>query len=284
MPSLGRRLGHGHRLVDGEFGGDLRILAIHETAAAINSTIADAYIGFSTMTCPLVAVVTDVVREGKPVVGFGFSSNGSCAAGAIMRERMMPRLLGVPPDTLLGPATGLTDPFRARDAMMTNQKPGGHIERSVAVGTLDKAIWRQGDLATRRSGDKAIWRQGDLACRGEGRGLPLWRLLADRYRDGRADPDVRVYAAGGYHRPGTRRPDADRCRHRPRQGPARRRRLGSGAGALNGTVALRRSAAAMSIQLTATASRGYQPRSRPGRAPAGSSCARDAAQSSSPPA
>jgi D(-)-tartrate dehydratase len=158
----------------------MRITKIHETAAPIKSTIANAYIDFSKMTCSLVAVVTDVVQGGKPVVGFGFSSNGRYAAGAIMRERMIPRLLEAPGDSLLDPATGLLDPFRCWDAMMTNEKPGGHGERSVAVGTIDMAIW---DAVA-----KAL-------------GVPLWRLLADRYRGGIADPDVWVYAAGGYYQP-----------------------------------------------------------------------------------
>ena len=158
----------------------MRITAIHETAAPIKSSIANAYIDFSKMTCSLVAVVTDVVSDGKPVVGFGFSSNGRYAAGAIMRERMIPRLLEAVPDTLLDPATGRLDPFRCWDRMMTNEKPGGHGERSVAVGSIDMAIW-------------------DALAKIEG--VPLWRLLADRYRDGQADPDVWVYAAGGYYQP-----------------------------------------------------------------------------------
>ncbi len=158
----------------------MRITAIHETAAPIKSTIANAYIDFSKMTCSLVAVITDVIRDGKPVTGFGFSSNGRYAAGAIMRERMIPRLLEAPQGSLLDPATGLLDPFRCWDVMMTNEKPGGHGERSVAVGTIDMAIW-------------------DALAKIEG--VPLWRLLADRYRDGRADPDVWVYAAGGYYQP-----------------------------------------------------------------------------------
>jgi D(-)-tartrate dehydratase len=159
----------------------MRITKIHETAAPIKSSIANAYIDFSKMTCSLVAVVTDVIRDGRPVVGFGFSSNGRYAAGAIMRERMIPRLLEAPPDSLLEPEHGLLDPFRCWDVMMSNEKPGGHGERSVAVGTIDMAIW---DALAKVAG------------------VPLWRLLADRYRGGVADQDVWVYAAGGYYQPG----------------------------------------------------------------------------------
>lgn len=35
----------------------------------------NAYISFAEMTVSIVAVMTDVVRDGKPVVGFGFNSN-----------------------------------------------------------------------------------------------------------------------------------------------------------------------------------------------------------------
>ena len=65
--------------------------------------------------------------------------------------------------------------------MMTNEKPGGHGERSVAVGTVDMALW-------------------DLVAKIENK--PLYRVLADRYRGGVVDREVDVYAAGGYYYPG----------------------------------------------------------------------------------
>ena len=65
--------------------------------------------------------------------------------------------------------------------MMTNEKPGGHGERSVAVGTIDMAVW---DAVAKIAG------------------LPLHELLARRYGDGKANPRVFVYAAGGYYYPG----------------------------------------------------------------------------------
>ena len=33
------------------------------------------------------------------------------------------------------------DPAKKWNRMMTNEKPGGHGERSVAVGTIDMAVW-----------------------------------------------------------------------------------------------------------------------------------------------
>ncbi|MCW2248817.1 L-alanine-DL-glutamate epimerase-like enolase superfamily enzyme [Azospirillum fermentarium] len=159
----------------------MRIVEIREKVASIASDISNAYIDFSRMTCSVVAVVTDVVRDGKPVVGYGFHSNGRYDAAGLLRQRFIPRLLEADPDSLLDPDTGLIDPFRAWARMMTNEKPGGHGERSVAVGTLDMAIW---DAVAKAAG------------------VPLYRLLADRYRGGRADDRVWVYAAGGYYYPG----------------------------------------------------------------------------------
>ena len=45
------------------------------------------------MTTSLVAVVTEVVRDGKPVVGYGFNSNGRYGQGGLIRERFADRIL-----------------------------------------------------------------------------------------------------------------------------------------------------------------------------------------------
>jgi L-alanine-DL-glutamate epimerase-like enolase superfamily enzyme len=159
----------------------MRIVEVREKTVSIASPIANAYIDFSKMTCSVVAVITDVVRNGKPVVGFGFNSNGRYGQGALMRERFLPRLMEADPDTLVDTANSNLDPFAIWKTLMTNEKPGGHGERSVAVGTLDMAVW---DAVAKIAG------------------VPLWRLLADRYRNGVADEKVWVYAAGGYYYPG----------------------------------------------------------------------------------
>lgn len=159
----------------------MRIVDIREKTVSIASDIANAYIDFSKMTCSVVAVVTDVRRDGRPVVGFGFNSNGRYGQGCLMRERIVPRVLEADPDSLIDEANDNLDPFRIWDRMMVNEKPGGHGERSVAVGTLDMAVW-------------------DAVAKIEGK--PLCRLLADRYREGVADDKVWVYAAGGYYHPG----------------------------------------------------------------------------------
>jgi L-alanine-DL-glutamate epimerase-like enolase superfamily enzyme len=158
----------------------MRITAIRDVVAPISSAIANAYIDFSKMTASVVAIETDLRRDGRPVIGFGFNSNGRYAVQGLLRERFIPRLAEADPASLLDDS-GLIDPARAWDAMMRNEKPGGHGERSVAVGVLDMALW-------------------DLRAKVERK--PLWRLLADRYRDGDADPHAWVYAAGGYYYPG----------------------------------------------------------------------------------
>ncbi len=158
----------------------MRIVDLREITAPISSPISNAYIDFSRMTCSLVAVVTDVIREGTPVVGYGFSSNGRYGQGGLIRERFARRLLEAAPTSLLNDAGDNLDPDRIWAALMRNEKPGGHGERSVAVGTIDMAVW---DAVAKIAGK------------------PLFRLLAERHNV-QADPRVFVYAAGGYYYPG----------------------------------------------------------------------------------
>ena len=158
----------------------VRIVDVREATKPISSPIRNAYIDFTKMTTSLVAVVTDVVRDGQRVVGYGFNSNGRYGQGGLIRERFAPRLLEADPASLLDASGDNLDPDRVWACLMQNEKPGGHGERSVAVGTLDMAIW---DAVAKIAG------------------VPLFRLLAARH--GReADPRVFVYAAGGYYYPG----------------------------------------------------------------------------------
>ncbi|MGN6565774.1 MAG: mandelate racemase/muconate lactonizing enzyme family protein [Thermomicrobiales bacterium] len=149
--------------------------------ASLESDISNAYVSFSEMTASVVAVVTDVVRDGRPVVGYGFNSNGRYAAGGILRERLIPRIMRAEPAALLDETGENLDPARIWQVMLTGEKPGGHGERSVAVGVIDMAVW---DAVAKIAG------------------VPLYRLLADRYRAGETDERVFVYAAGGYYQPG----------------------------------------------------------------------------------
>src|ERR1041385_1733736 len=112
-----------------------RIVDVREITKPIASAIRNAYIDFSKMTTSLVAVVTNVERNGRRVVGYGFNSNGRYGQGGLIRERFAPRLLEADPRTLLDATGENFDPNRIWTCMMTNEKPGGHGERSVAVGT-----------------------------------------------------------------------------------------------------------------------------------------------------
>src|SRR6266480_1605443 len=158
----------------------VRIVDVREVTKPIASPIRNAYIDFTKMTTSLVAVVTDVVRDGKTVVGYGFNSNGSYGQGGLIRDRFAPRLMEADPKTLLDQTGDNLDPDKAWATLMSNEKPGGHGERSVAVGTIDMAVWDAVAKIARK---------------------PLFRLLAERH--GRAaNPRVFVYAAGGYYYPG----------------------------------------------------------------------------------
>jgi D(-)-tartrate dehydratase len=175
----------------------MKILEIREKTFPISSPIRNAYIDFSKMTLSLVAVITDVVRDGRRVVGYGFNSNGRYGQGTLMRERFIPRVMEADPAALLDDAVGNLDPHRIWACMFTNEKPGGHGERSVAIGTIDMAVW-------------------DAVAKIEGK--PLFTLLAERYGERMAPPPARgrqeeprgrqadrrvfVYAAGGYYYPG----------------------------------------------------------------------------------
>jgi len=159
----------------------MRVVDIRETVVPIKSEIRNAYVDFSQMTVSVVALITDIVRNGKPVVGFGFNSNGRYAPSGLLRERFIPRLRASKPADIVDDTGENLDPFRVWSVLMKNEKPGGHGERSVAVGVLDMATW---DAVAKIAG------------------VPLYRLLADRFRDGKPDSKVWIYAAGGYYYPG----------------------------------------------------------------------------------
>ena len=158
----------------------MKITNIIEETKSISSDIKNAYIDFSKMTISLVAVCSDIKKNGKPVIGYGFNSNGRYGQGLLIRERFRPRLLEANSEDILNEKGNNFDPHKMWDIMMKNEKPGGHGERSVAVGTIDMAIW-------------------DLVSKIEEK--PLYQLLAERYGNGKPNKTVFVYAAGGYYWP-----------------------------------------------------------------------------------
>ena len=159
----------------------MRIREIREIAVPINSTLRNAVFDFSEMTTSVVAVVTDVVRDGKPVVGYAFNSTGRYACGAQMRDRLIPRIMKAAPESLLDAGGDNLDPEKILACMMQREKPGGHTERSVAVGTIEVAVW-------------------DAVAKIEDR--PLHAVLADRYNGGRIADRVPCYVGGGWYAPG----------------------------------------------------------------------------------
>src|ERR1700731_788617 len=169
--------GLSYNVLDGE---ELRIVDIRETVVPIASDIRNAYIDFSQMTVSVLALITDVIRDGKPVVGYGFNSNGRYAPSGLLRDRFIPRLKAAEPASILDNTGDNFHPLKIWNVLMRNEKPGGHGERSVAVGVFDMAIW---DAVAKIAG------------------VPLYRLLADRFRGGVVDAKVFVYAAGGYYYP-----------------------------------------------------------------------------------
>jgi L-alanine-DL-glutamate epimerase-like enolase superfamily enzyme len=159
----------------------MKITRIRDAVAPIPSPMRNAAISFDKMTISVVAIEADVVREGRPVVGYGFCSNGRYAQSGIIRERLAPRILEAEPKSLLDRNADNLDPFAVWRAMMSNEKPGGHGDRAVAAGALDMAVWD----AVAKIAEK-----------------PLWRLLSERFNGGRFDETVLVYSGGGYYYPG----------------------------------------------------------------------------------
>jgi len=159
----------------------MRITDIRETAIALNSTLQNSSIDFSEMTTSVVAVITDVKRDGKPVTGFAFNSTGRYACGAQMRARFIPRVLKADPKTLLNEAGDSFDPAKILAVMMRNEKSGGHSERSIAIGTIEVAIW---DAIAKMAGK------------------PLHVLLAERYGGDPKKQKCFVYVGGGWYAPG----------------------------------------------------------------------------------
>jgi L-alanine-DL-glutamate epimerase-like enolase superfamily enzyme len=158
----------------------MRIVDIRETAVPLKSDLTNSGFDFTEMTTSIVAVITDVVRGGRPVAGFAFNSTGRYACGAQMRERFIPRVLRADPASLLD-ARGDIDPVRVVDAMVRREKIGGDAERSIGIGTIEVAVW------------DAVAKIADV---------PLHRLLAERYSGGRVADKVFCYVGGGWYRPG----------------------------------------------------------------------------------
>lgn len=159
----------------------MKITNVRHVSAPLVSQMSNAILNFKTMTTNVVAVETDVVRNGEPVTGYGFSSNGRYAQPGLLSSRFLPRLFEADPKSLLDEAGENFSPQAVWATLMSNEKPGGHGERSYCIGALDTAIW---DLHAK------------IAEK------PLWKVLSERYNSGKYDENVLVYPGGGYYSPG----------------------------------------------------------------------------------
>jgi L-alanine-DL-glutamate epimerase-like enolase superfamily enzyme len=159
----------------------MRIVDIRETSIPLRSSLANSGFDFSEMTTSVVAVITDVVREGKPVAGFAFNSTGRYACGAQMRARFIPRILAADPASLIDERAENFAPAKVLACMLQREKSGGHSERSIAIGTIEVALW---DAVAKIAGK------------------PLHRLLAERYNNGRVAEKAFCYVGGGWYLPG----------------------------------------------------------------------------------
>ena len=147
----------------------MRIIDIRETAIPLKSKLANSSFDFTEMTTSVVAVITDVMRDGRPVSGFAFNSTGRYACGAAMRARFIPRILSADPDALLDDSGDNFDPAKIFAQMMRREKAGGHSERSIAIGTIEVAVW---DAVAKIAGK------------------PLHRVLAERFNNGKLPDKV----------------------------------------------------------------------------------------------
>jgi L-alanine-DL-glutamate epimerase-like enolase superfamily enzyme len=156
----------------------MRITDIRELPVQLEGNVANAVVSFSDHTVSLVAVESDVIRNGKPVVGYAFDSIGRYAQPGILRERMIPRLRAAAPESLLAPDGARLDPAKVLATVMRNEKPGGHGDRAAAAGALELAIW---DLNAKLADE------------------PAWATIARAHGRPAEKRAVDVYAAGGYY-------------------------------------------------------------------------------------
>ena len=158
----------------------MQIVDIREKSVKLNVQMRNAVLSFDDMTASIVAVITDVLRDGKPVIGYAFNSTGRYACGGQMRDRLIPRILRQSPDALIDENRGNFDPDAALKAMMFGEKPGGDMERSVGIGTIEIALW-------------------DAMAKIEEK--PLHKLIAEYYGDGTTADKMFCYVGGGWYKP-----------------------------------------------------------------------------------
>lgn len=158
----------------------MQIVDVRELTVPLAGDVANAVVSFAGHTVSLVALISDQVRHGRPVTGFGFNSIGRFGQAGILRERMMPRLLQADPEAMRSSHGPGLDPAAVAAIVMRNEKPGGHGDRAGAAAALELAAW---DLNAKLSDE------------------PACLTIARHF--GRPEPtrSTTVYAAGGYYYP-----------------------------------------------------------------------------------
>jgi D(-)-tartrate dehydratase len=151
----------------------MRIVEARERTVGIGADMRNASIGFGAMTASALALASD-----RGLVGYAFDSIGRYGKGALLRERFLPRLLRAKPDALLD-GEGLIDPAACARVAMSDEKPGGHGERSGAIGLIEAAAW-------------------DL--RAKAQGLPLWKSISQYFGPALGRSKIPVYASCGHFR------------------------------------------------------------------------------------
>jgi L-alanine-DL-glutamate epimerase-like enolase superfamily enzyme len=159
----------------------VKIVDIREISVPLKSNLRNSVFDFSEMTTSVVAVISDIVRDGKPLIGYAFNSTGRYACGAQMRDRFIPRILKTKPEDYQNETGTNLSPEKLLKCMMQREKPGGHTERSVAIGTIEVAIW-------------------DLVAKIEQQ--PLYAVLAKEFNQGNIPKQVSCYVGGGWYAPG----------------------------------------------------------------------------------
>lgn len=162
----------------------MRITEIRERSVPLEGDLANAAVDFSAHTVSIVAIVTDVVRDGKPVTGVAFNSIGRHAQSGIIRDRMVPRILAAAPENLLSDedhpgGTARIDPAKVPARAVQDEKPGGHGDRASAAAAIELACW---DLNAKLGGE------------------PAYATIARSFGRPLGAGSVQVYAAGGYYR------------------------------------------------------------------------------------